>query len=86
MDKKHFAFTKTNYILIAVGMAVIIIGLLLMTGPNSTEEQFVEDIFSVRRTKVAPLVCLLGFVSMIYAVVHRTKDNGQQQQEKEANV
>ena len=30
MDKKKFAFTKTNYILTAVGMVIIIIGLLLM--------------------------------------------------------
>ena len=32
------------------------------------------DIFSVRRIKVAPVVCLLGFVSMIYAVVYKPKD------------
>jgi membrane-bound ClpP family serine protease len=86
MENKDFAFGRMNYILLAIGMAVVIIGFLLMSGPGSSETAYEPDIFSVRRTKVAPLVCLLGFVSMIYAVVHRTKDNGQQQQEKEANV
>ena len=62
-----------NFILLAVGMIVVIIGFLLMTGPNSTETAFEPDIFSVRRIKVAPVVCLAGFVSMIYAVVRKPK-------------
>lgn len=74
MDKKNFAFDKTNFILLAIGMAVVVIGFLLMVGPNSTDTTFEPDIFSVRRTKVAPIVCLLGFVSMIYAVVRKPKD------------
>ena len=74
MDKKNFAFDKTNFILLAIGMAVVVIGFLLMVGPNSTDTNFEPDIFSVRRTKVAPVVCLLGFVSMIYAVVRKPKD------------
>ncbi|ADE81621.1 MAG: DUF3098 domain-containing protein [Prevotella sp.] len=74
MDKKNFAFDKTNFILLAIGMAIVVIGFLLMVGPNSTDTAFEPDIFSVRRTKVAPVVCLFGFVSMIYAVVRKPKD------------
>jgi hypothetical protein len=62
-----------NYILLAVGMAVVIIGFLLMSGSGSTDTAYDPDIFSARRIKVAPVVCLLGFVSMIYAVVYRSK-------------
>ena len=76
MDKKNFAFDKVNYILLAVGMAIVVIGFLLMTGPNSTDTSFEPDIFSARRIKVAPLVCLFGFVSMIYAVVRKPKEEG----------
>ena len=65
---------KTNFILLAVGMAVIIIGFLLMTGPGSTEGYFEPDIFSVRRIKVAPLVCLFGFVFMIYGILRKPKN------------
>ena len=74
MDKKNFAFDKMNFILLAVGMVIVIIGFLLMVGPKSTDAAFEPDIFSVRRTKVAPVVCLFGFVSMIYAVIRKPKD------------
>lgn len=75
MSKEKFAFDKTNFILLAVGMAAVIVGFLLMTGPVSTEAGFEPDIFSVRRIKVAPVVCLLGFVFMIYAVLKKPKGN-----------
>lgn len=74
MDKKDFAFDKVNYLLLAVGMIIVVIGFLLMTGPSSTDTAFEPDIFSARRTKLAPMVCLFGFVSMIYAVVRKPKN------------
>ena len=72
-DKQKFAFDKTNFILLALGMAVVRIGFILMTGPSSTETVFEPDIFSVRRIKVAPVVCFLGFIFMIYAVLRKPK-------------
>ena len=74
MDKRDLAFDKVNYILLAVGMAVVVIGFLLMSGAGSSEVAYNADIFSARRIKVAPIVCLVGFVSMIYAVVRRPKE------------
>lgn len=70
-DKQKFAFDRTNFILLAIGMAVVIIGFMLMTGPSSTETAFEPDIFSVRRIRVAPVVSLLGFIFMIYAVLRK---------------
>lgn len=69
------AFGRMNFILLAVSMAIVVIGFILMSGPGSTETTFVPDIFSARRIKVAPVVCLFGFVSMIFAVMYRGKDN-----------
>ena len=88
MDKRDFAFGRMNYILLAVGMAVVIIGFLLMSGSGSSDTTYNPDIFSARRIKVAPVVCLLGFVSMIYAVVHRSKSDRQDivEQDKEVNA
>ena len=74
MDKKKFAFDKTNFILLGVGMAIIIIGVLLMTGPGSTEGYFEPDIFSARRIKVAPVISLFGFIFMIYGIVRKPKN------------
>ena len=75
MDKKSFAFDKTNFILLAIGMAVIILGFILMSGPSPTETTLEPDIFSVRRIKVAPIVCFVGFIFMIYGILRKPKDN-----------
>ncbi|MCQ2065161.1 MAG: DUF3098 domain-containing protein [Bacteroidaceae bacterium] len=81
MDKNKLAFGKTNYIILAIGMAVIIIGLLLMTGPSCSEHVFESDIFSVRRIKVAPVVTLIGFLSIIVAIVYRPKSEKEEKAE-----
>ncbi len=74
MDKRNLAFTRINYILLVVGMAIVVLGFLLMSGSGSTETAYNPDIFSARRIKVAPVVCLIGFVSMIFAVMYKPKD------------
>ena len=63
-----------NFILLAVGMVIVLVGFVLMSGGSSTEEAYNPDIFSTRRIVVAPFVCLLGFVSMIFAVVYKSRD------------
>ena len=68
-----FAFDKVNYILLAIGMAIIIIGFILMRGGGSDEVAFNADIFSIRRIKVAPAVCFFGFIFMIYGIMHKPK-------------
>ena len=73
MDKKNFAFDRMNYILLAIRMAIVILGFILMSGSGSTESSYDPDIFSARRIKLAPVVCLVGFVSMIYAVIRKPK-------------
>ena len=74
MDKRNFAFDKMNYILLAIGMAVVIVGFILMSGSGSSEEAFNPDIFSVRRIKVAPVVCFLGFAFVVYGIMHKPKN------------
>ena len=75
MDKKNFAFDKTNFILVAVGVAVVILGFILMGGAGSTENTFNPAIFSAMRIKVAPVVCFVGFISIIYAIIRKPKDD-----------
>ena len=73
-SRRDFAFDRVNFILLAVGMAIVILGFLLMSGSGSSAEQYNPDIFSVRRIVVAPIVCFIGFISMIYAVMRKPKD------------
>ncbi|MBQ9355913.1 MAG: DUF3098 domain-containing protein [Prevotella sp.] len=74
MDKKNLAFGRMNFILLGIGMLVVVIGFILMGGDSTTPDHYNPDIFSTRRIVVAPIVCLVGFISMIYAVVHKSKD------------
>lgn len=74
-SKQKFVFDKVNFIIIAAAMLIVIVGFIMMTGPVSTTTHFEPDIFSVRRIKVAPVVCLVGFLLMIYGVMHKPKDN-----------
>ncbi|KAA6342026.1 hypothetical protein EZS27_010200 [termite gut metagenome] len=73
MNKQNHVFDKTNFILLAIGMAVVILGFVLMVGPSSTETAFEPDIFSARRIKVAPVICFFGFIFMIYAIMRKPK-------------
>ena len=74
MSKKDFAFDRTNYILLAVGMVIIIAGFILMAGSGSSETAFNPAIFSARRIKLATAVCFVGFLFMIYGIMHKPSD------------
>ncbi|MBR3471531.1 MAG: DUF3098 domain-containing protein [Prevotella sp.] len=74
MEKRNLAFGRMNYILLAVSMLVVIIGLVLMSGSASTEEQFNPEIFSAMHIKVAPVVTFIGFVSIIVAIMYKPRN------------
>jgi len=71
---KNFAFTKINYILLGVGFIIIIIGFILMGGEGTTEQAFNPDIFSDTRIKIAPMICLFGFIFEIVAILWPSKN------------
>lgn len=73
MNKQNFALEKINFILLAIGMAIVLVGFILMSGSGSNEEAFNPDIFSTCRIKVAPWVCVVGFLSMIFAILYQPK-------------
>ena len=59
----------------AIGIAVILLGFLLMMGPDANTvngkfdvNQWNEGIFSWRRIRLAPFVVLLGFAIEVYAI------------------
>ena len=69
---EELPLTMKNYLLIAVGMVVILIGLLLMAGGGSEDPtQFSYEIFSWRRITLAPILIVGGFAFEIYALMKR---------------
>jgi hypothetical protein len=77
MTNKNYnimAFGKKDYIILAAGLLVVILGYVLMSGGGSADPtEFSEDIFSFRRITLAPLVVLAGYGLIMYAVL-RNKD------------
>lgn len=74
----HLAFNKKNYILLAIGMVIVILGLILMSGSGSTEDFFNPEIFSARRIKLAPAVCFAGFIFMIFGIMYGGKSDNRE--------
>lgn len=73
--KPGFAFGKENYLIIIIGVVLIIAGMLLMIGGGSDDPNtFSEEIFSTRRITVAPIVILLGFGVVLYAIMKKPKE------------
>ena len=70
-----FAFTKQNYMLLLVGVALICAGLLLMIGGGSDDPTIFSDkIFDSQRLTLAPILIALGFIVEIFAIMYRPKD------------
>ncbi len=69
----HLLFGKTNYLLIATGIACIAIGFVLMSGGGSSDPNVfdAEAIYSPRRITAAPIMVILGFVITIVAILKK---------------
>jgi hypothetical protein len=74
-EPKGFALGKENLKLMLIGLIIIVLGFILMTGGKSTDPNvFNKDvIFSFRRITLAPLVVMFGFLFEIYAIMKKPK-------------
>ncbi len=72
---EDFAFGKENYVIMLIGIAVIFIGFLCMSGgPAKDPSVYDPDIFSFRRITLAPILVIAGFIIEIYAIVKKSKE------------
>jgi len=73
-NPQEFLFEKVNYKILLIGIAVIALGFILMSGGGSDNPTiFNEDIFSFRRIRLAPTTVLIGFGITIYAILKNPK-------------
>jgi hypothetical protein len=73
-QKPDFLFDKVNYKTLLIGIAVIVLGFILMSGGGSDDPKiFNEDVFSFRRIRLAPTVVLIGFGITIYSIFKKSK-------------
>ena len=73
-NKPEFLFDKVNYKFLLIGLGVIALGFILMSGGGSDDPNvFSEDVFSFRRIRLAPTVVLIGFGITIYSIFKKEK-------------
>jgi len=73
-QKPDFLFDKVNYKTLLIGIAVIVLGFILMSGGGSDDTKiFNEDVFSFRRIRLAPTLVLIGFGITIYSIFKKSK-------------
>ncbi len=73
-NKQEFLFEKVNYKILLIGIAVIALGFILMSGGGSDDPNvFNEEVFSFRRIRLAPTTVLIGFGITIYAILKNPK-------------
>ncbi len=67
-------FAKKNYYVLVTGILLIFLGYLLMIGGGSDDPNvFNPAVFNFQRITLAPMVCLLGFATIIVAIMWRPK-------------
>ena len=68
-DKNNFIFKKRNYKIMILGLIIIAVGFILMSGGGSEDPNiFSPDIYNFRRIRLAPTLVLLGLGIQIYAI------------------
>ncbi len=79
--EKLFPFTRENYVLMIIGLAVLVIGYLLMIGGKSPDpgEFYPNEVYSFRRITLSPIVIFIGFAIEIYAIMKKPGKNHAQQ-------
>jgi hypothetical protein len=73
-NKQEFLFGANNYKILIIGLVVIALGFILMSGgSNENPNVFNEEVFNFRRIRLAPTVVLIGFGITIYSILKKSK-------------
>lgn len=75
-DKKRlFAFQPENYRLLLIGLAINIIGFLLMIGgaTDNPNEFHKDEIFSDVRITLSPMLIIAGYIIIMYSIMRKSK-------------
>lgn len=73
-QKQEFLFEDINYKILLIGIGVIALGFILMSGGGSKDPNiFNEDVFNFRRIRLAPTTVLIGFGITIYSIFKKSK-------------
>ena len=81
-SKFDLALGKKNYILLAIGFAIIVLGFVLMVETGSTDPNvFKEEVYGFRQITLAPMIVLAGFIFEIYAIMAKSNESVKEDKE-----
>ena len=67
-----FLFSRKNYIFLFIGLAVLAVGFLLMTGGSQPPTQFDPNVvYSFRRTTLSTIFVIIGFLVVLYSIFQK---------------
>lgn len=70
--RNAFPFERKNYLFFLIGLALLAVGYLLMSGGGVEDpNEFSDAIFSTRRITFAPLTVMLGYGVIFYSILKR---------------
>ncbi|AUC85984.1 DUF3098 domain-containing protein [Polaribacter sp. ALD11] len=74
IQKPAFIFGKKNYTFMVIGIVVIALGFIFMSGGGSDNpEVFNEEIYNWQRIRLAPTLVIIGLAIEIYAILLNPK-------------
>ena len=69
-----FNFKKRNYQIMIVGLIIMTIGFILMSGGGSEDPNIFSDkIFNAQRLTLAPMLVLCGLIIEVFAILYHPK-------------
>jgi len=70
-NRSQFGFQPENYKWLLIGLAINILGFILMIGGSSDDPNvFKEDeLFSAVRITISPILIVAGYVVILYAIM-----------------
>ncbi len=72
--KTTFLFQRGNYVLMLAGLALIVLGFVLMSGGGSEDPNaYNPELFSTRRIVIAPFLIVVGFAVEVWAIMRKPK-------------
>jgi hypothetical protein len=76
-NKSKFGFQPENYKILLIGLAINVLGFILMIGGAAEDANTfnADELFSTRRITIAPMLIVAGYIVIFYAIMRRKKTN-----------
>ena len=78
----NFGFKPENYRFLLIGLAINVLGFLLMIGgaTDDPNEFHKDELFSTVRITIAPMLIIAGYIVILYSIMRKKKNTSSEEQ------